>query len=498
VALHAANVVLVFYVLKSATGRTGPSAFVAALFAVHPIHVESVAWVTERKDVLSIFFGLISLAFYVRYAQRRSYASFAVAWVALVCSLLSKPALVTLPFVFLLLDAWPLARFGKERASTLLLEKIPFFLLIPLSSAMTLIAQTSGTMNEIAPAPAALRFANALLAYVAYLGKAFVPLNLGVLYPFQIEVNPVSVGATAALLLAITVIAWAVRRRFPFLLIGWLWFVGTLVPMIGVVKVGRQQMADRYAYFPFIGLYIAVVWLAASLIVSRRLRVSLAVAALAVYGALGFLQVGYWRDGLTLAQHTCAVTKGNWFCQYLLGIELDAVGRTGEGIEALREGVRLAPHEPESYIRLGDMLVRNGHNSEAAHAYRGALALQEDSVDALSGLGWTDLQEKKYPDAKREFARALEVDPSLANLHFSMAYVCRLMGEYEESNRYCQSCLALEPDRRACLRLMADDLDSLGRTDEAAQIRRSLPARSQTGPSGADESLRPPEASAPH
>jgi tetratricopeptide (TPR) repeat protein len=257
-------------------------------------------------------------------------------------------------------------------------------------------------------------------------------------------------------------------------------------------------MADRYAYFPFIGLYIALVWLATSLIASRRLKVSLAVASIAIYGVLGFLQVGYWRDGLTLAEHTCAVTRDNWFCHYLLGIELDAVGRTGEGIEELREGVRLAPDEPESYIRLGDMLVRNGRNSEAAHAYRRALALRDDSVDALSGLGWTDLQEKKYSDAKREFARALEVDPSLANLHFSMAYVCRLMGEYEESNRYCQSCLALEPDRTACLRLMADDLDSLGRTDEAARIRRSLPARSPTGAPGKDESSRPPDASASH
>jgi hypothetical protein len=493
VLLHTANVLLLFHFLSSASKQRWPSAVVAAVFAAHPIHVESVAWVTERKDVLSMFFGLLSLLFYVRYAQHRKYTALLAALVGLSASLMSKQALVTLPFVFLLLDFWPLARLGKERTASLLWEKLPFFVLIPLSCAITLAAQTSRTSNEIAPAPWALRIANALIAYVSYLGKAIFPFFLGILYPFQADVDLVSVGAAAAILLGITVAALRLRRRFPFVAVGWLWFLGTLVPMIGVVKVGRQQMADRYAYFPFIGLYIAVVWTAATLIASRRLKLSLTAVALAFYAVLGFVQVSYWQDGLTLAEHTCAVTRDNWFCHYLIGMELTAVGRADDAIAALREGVRVDPHEPEIYIGLGDLLIRMGRNAEAARAYRSALANREDSIDARTGLAWTYVQEKKYADAKRELARALEVDPRLANLHFSMAYVCRLMGDYQESNQYCQSGLACDPDKTACLRLMADNLDSLGRNAEAEQIRKSLPAQPQPAgaPSGANPSWPP-------
>jgi Flp pilus assembly protein TadD len=446
------------------------------LFAVHPIHAESVAWVTERKDVLSMFFGLLSLLFYVRYAQHRKYTALLLSLVGFAASLLSKQTFVTLPFVFLLLDFWPLARFGRERITWLILEKVPFFVLIPVIGAITIAAQTSRTANEIAPAPLALRVANALDAYLSYLGKAVFPFYLGVLYPFQMEINLVSVGAAAAVLVGITYVVVRSWRRFPFLVVGWFWFLGTMVPMIGVVKVGRQQMADRYAYLPFIGLYIAVVWSAATLIASRRLKLSIAAVVLAFYAAMGFVQVGYWHDGLTLARHTCAVTKDNWFCHYLLGLELNGAGHVNDAIAELREGIRVDPHEPEIYIRLGDLLIRMGRDDEAARAYQSALTNREDSIDARTGLGWTYLQKKKFADAKREFARALEVDPGLANLHFYMAYDCRLMGDYEESNQSCETALKLDPDMTACRRLMADNFDSLGRTAEAAEIRKSLPS----------------------
>jgi protein O-mannosyl-transferase len=473
--LHVANVLLLFHFLNVATRQRGPSAMVAALFAVHPIHAESVAWVTERKDVLSMFFGLLSLLFYARYARNRKYTTLLFSWTALVASLLSKQTFVTLPFVFLLLDFWPLARVGKERIASLVLEKVPFFLVIPAIIAVTISAQTARTANEIAPAPLALRLANSLDAYLSYLGKGIFPFFLGLLYPFQTNIDLVSVAVAAVVLAGISYAAFRSRHKYPFLVVGWLWFLGTMVPMIGVVKVGRQQMADRYAYLPFIGLYIAAVWLAAGLITSRRLQLSIAVIVLAFYGTLGFLQVGYWQDGLTLAEHTVAVTKDNWFGRYLLGLELNGVGRQEEAIAELRKGIGVEPHEPEPYIRLGDLLIRIGRVEEAARAYRSALANRQDSIDARTGLGWTYLQQKKFPEAKREFARALEVDPGLANLHFYMAFVCRLAGDYEESNRSCQSALKLDPDMNACRRLMADNLDSLGRTAEAAEIRKSLP-----------------------
>jgi Flp pilus assembly protein TadD len=477
--LHAANVLLLFHFLSRATGDRGSSAFVAALFAVHPIHAESVAWVTERKDVLSMFFGLLSLLFYVRYVHQRKSTALLAALGALIASLLSKQTFVTLPFVFLLLDFWPLKRFGTERPASLIIEKLPFFLLTPVICAITFAAQTGRMSAEFYRAPISMRVANALVAYVSYIGKAILPFYLGVFYPFQTKIGFAQVAAALVLLVGITFVVVSSRRKFPFLLVGWLWYLGTLVPMIGVVKVGRQQMADRYAYLPFIGLYIAVAWTVATLVASRRLKLSLAAVTLAFYAAMGFVQVGYWQDGLTLMQHTCAVTRENWFCHSLLAFELSALGRDEEALEELRAGVRVDPQEPEIYIRLGDKFVRAGRLDEAAREYRSALEIRDESIDAHAGLGWTYLGQQKFAAAKREFARALETDPGVANVHFYMAYVCRLMGDYEESNRYCESGLEQNRDMTVCRRLMADNLDSLGRTAEADEIRNALPARSQ-------------------
>jgi tetratricopeptide (TPR) repeat protein len=474
--LHTTNVLLLFHFLNRATGQRWPSAFVAALFAVHPIHAESIAWVTERKDVLSMFFGLLSLNFYVRYAQTGRYAAWGAAFCSLMASLLAKQTFVTLPFVFLLLDFWPLARFNRERWGSLIREKLPFFALVPAICTITLIVQKGRAAYESDSAAMSLRLANALLAYVSYLGKAICPLFLGAFYPFRNDPSLISVGGALALLVSATFVAISLRRKYPFLLVGWLWFLGTMVPMIGVVKVGRQQMADRYAYLPFLGLYIALSWTVMSLVSSRRLKLSMAAVALTFYAVLGFIQVSYWQDGLALARHTCAVTQDNWFGHFLVGYELNAAGRPEDAIEELRESVRIAPDQSECYTRLGRLLFDRGRITEAAHAYRCALGIQEGNIDARTGLGWTFVTEKKYADAKREFARAVEADPGLAKVRYYLAYVCRLMGDYNESIRDCQIALTLDPDATACHRLMADNLDSLGRAAEAAEIRRALPA----------------------
>jgi protein O-mannosyl-transferase len=498
--LHTANVLLLFHFLNRATGHRWPSAFVAALFAVHPVHAESVAWVTERKDVLSMLFGLLSLNFYVRYAQTGTYAAWWAAFCSLLASLLAKQTFVTLPFIFLLLDFWPLARLNWERWRPLIWEKLPFFALVPAICTVTLTVQKGHAAYESESAALVLRLANALLAYASYLGKAFCPVFLGAFYPFRNNPSLLSVGGALALLVSATFVAASLRRKYPFLLVGWLWFLGTLVPMIGIVKVGRQQMADRYAYLPFIGLYIAFAWAVMSLVSSRWLKFSMAAVALTFYAVLGFIQVSYWQDGLALARHTCAVTQDNWFAHFLLGYELNAAGRPEDAIEELRESVRMAPDQSECYTRLGKLLFDRGRITEAAHAYRCALAIQEGNIDARAGLGWTCVAEKRYADAKKEFARAVEVDPGLANVRFYLAYVCRLMGDYDESLRDCQSTLALDPDMMACQRLMADNLDSLGRAAEAAEIRRSLPAEAEqpAAPSGRDPAWRPRVLSAIH
>ena len=246
---------LVFAVFRKATGQELLSGFVAALFAIHPVHAESVAWVSERKDVLSMFFGLLTLWAFVNYAQRGRLSSFVFALAFYTLSLMSKQTLVTLPFVLLLLDAWPLKRFNRRA----ILEKIPFLVVSAVFCVVAVLAQASGlSVRSLEAAPLAIRVANAAIAYVSYLQKAIVPWNLGVYYPFSTDLSLPLVAFSLALLVALTVLAFDFRRRYPYLAVGWFWFLGTLVPMIGLVQVGLQQMADRYAYFPFLGLYLAL------------------------------------------------------------------------------------------------------------------------------------------------------------------------------------------------------------------------------------------------
>jgi hypothetical protein len=319
--MHMTNVLLAFVFFTWATGKTLRSAFIAGLFAVHPLHVESVAWITERKDVLSILFGLLSLCAYVRYSRRRRNSWLVIAFVLFVASLASKQTLVTLPFVYLLLDFWPLGRFtggplpAREETrptdrrvglARLLVEKIPFLIASLVFSAVALMAQSRGrSVRTLVEMPFSNRLCNAILASGLYLKKAVWPSGLAFFYPHPGPTLSLTAVALAfAILVVITVFAIVRVRRWPFLLVGWLWFLGTLVPMIGLVQVGLQQMADRYAYFPYLGLYLVLAWLAPAIATStvarRRLLPTIASGLVAVYAATAFVRVGDWRDGLTL------------------------------------------------------------------------------------------------------------------------------------------------------------------------------------------------------
>src|SRR5579883_3235845 len=263
VLLHAANAVLLFFALRSLTGAVGRSAVVAAFFAVHPLHVESVAWVAERKDVLSTLFGMLALVAYTRYARSGSLSRYLLVVAFLALSLLAKPMLVTLPFLFLLLDYWPLRRWpAQASARRLLLEKVPLLVLVLFSCVMTLIAQhRGGAVNSLKLTPLSERLANSSLAYVQYLGQTIAPLNLAVFYPFPHGRVSFPLALAAGLLLAcLTWLAWRERKSRPYFLVGWLWYLGTMVPVIGVVQVGGQAHADRYTYFPLIGIFLLVVW----------------------------------------------------------------------------------------------------------------------------------------------------------------------------------------------------------------------------------------------
>jgi protein O-mannosyl-transferase len=465
VLLHLANVLLLFHLFRRSTGRLWPSALVAALFAVQPIHAESVVWITERKDVLSLFFGLLAMNVYVSYARQRRVPTYLIALACFVCSLLAKQTLVTLPFVLLLLDYWPLGRFGSRPFWSLVFEKVPYFVISAVLCYVTLLAQREGfaALPLQQGAPFYLRVSNALVVYVLYIVKASFPFYLGLLYPFPTDISLLTVAAATVVLVAVTIFAVGKRSEFPYVLVGWLWYLGALVPMIGLVKVGRQQMADRYAYFPFIGLYLAIAWLVPVLVRSRTWRTSLATFALVFYTVTGFVQVSYWREGLTLMRHTCAVVRDDWSLHLGLSEELAATGRIEQALDELRQGVQVSPQNPEAHWRLGHALLRNRRYEEAERAYRQALALDKNNIAALNGLGETLAITGRLTAAKREFARALELEKGVHVTYVNLAYVCQRMGDYDESNQYCAIALELDNDLLECRRIMQINNQLLGR-----------------------------------
>ena len=329
--LHALNGALLYAVLARMTRKPIPSLLAAALFAVHPMHVESVAWISERKDVLCVFFGLCTLLTYARYAERPRVSSGLLVAACFALSLLAKPMLVTLPFCLLLLDVWPLARSARERWRRLVLEKTPLFALSAGSCALTWLAQSSGgAVRTGAAYPLSARVASALGAYAAYLEKTFVPIHLSALYPRPVHGPDWSAAAGSAVLLAlISAIAWRERRRAPWLAVGWAWFVGTLVPVIGLVPIGEHSMADRYAYWPHIGLFVAIAFSLDALFASRPRGVRLAAGAacamgVALLAVLASAQTQVWRDSETLWTHALAVTRDNYVAHANLGRVLQA------------------------------------------------------------------------------------------------------------------------------------------------------------------------------
>ncbi len=425
--LHTANVLLLFHVLRKATGQEFLSAFVAALFAVHPIHAESVAWVTERKDVLSVLFGLLSLSAYVNYAQRERIQQLLLSLVFFTCSLMSKQTLVTMPFVLLLLDDWPLHRLSLRS----MVEKIPFFVISAVFCVVAILAQSNGlTVRSLDVIPLPLRIANAAIAYTSYLQKAILPWNLGVYYPYSTDISLIRVSAAIAFLVLLTAAAMAYRRRYPFFAIGWFWFLGTLAPMIGLVQVGTQQMADRYAYFSFIGLYVAI----AGFVTSRRV----AFAAVGVYAVLGFVQAGFWQDTMTLVNHTARVTDDNSFVHFALGDGLMAQGRLEEGLDQYRQAVVVAPWDPGPHCKFGEALFRFDQPDDARREFEIALALDGNMAAAHRGLGWFYLAKKETAAAKHAFQRALEADPGDQDNYFNLALLYRNMGDLQASIEHCQ------------------------------------------------------------
>ncbi len=428
---HAVNAALLFALLWRLTKRLWPALIVAALFAWHPLRVESVAWVAERKDVLSVFFGLLTLLAYGRYTAEskvqspRSKVFYALSLVFFALALMSKPMMVTLPFVMLLLDLWPLnrftiydLRFTSGPLMRVLLEKLPFFLLTLGSCVLTYLAQRGESVVSFEHVPLGLRLENALMAYAGYLAKTFYPVHLAVIYPLRSAIPWSEVAAAGIVLLSITAAVWWTRKNHAYLFVGWLWFLGTLVPVIGLVQVGGQAMADRYTYLPQIGLLIAVVFGVAELAARWRLQtLPLGLAAAIVLAGCVWgttAQLAYWHDSVALFQHAIAVARDSSIARINLGVALERVGRPADALAQYERALVLSPGRAQVHNNLGTLLDQMGRTNEAQAHYREALRLKPDAPvthlnfgTLLVKLGRMDEGIKEYSEA----ARLLPGDP---------------------------------------------------------------------------------------
>jgi len=451
--LHTAAVILLFLALWRLAGNLWASVFVAALFAIHPLRVESVAWVAERKDVLSGVFFMLTLLAYARYARsdRFSLGRYMAALVLFALGLMCKPTLVTVPFVLLLLDYWPLSRLHGQWSvvRSLVTEKIPFFVLSAASCVTTILAQKEAfTPARVLTFPE--RFVNAVVAYVEYLGQMVYPANLAVLYPYS-KGGPSTAEVMLALffLVIVSVIFFLWRKTYPFALIGWLWFLGMLVPMIGIVQVGSQPMADRYTYLPQIGLYIVVTWGASELFKNwRHKREVIPVVALLLIGAFitrSYFQTAYWRDSETLWRHTVDVTHDNYIAQNNLAGSLLERGQLNEAIVHYREALAIKPDVAEVQSNLGNALVREGSVEEATVHLQKALQINPVYAEAYNYMGNALIKKGQAAEAIGYYQKAVEFNTSYADAQNNLGAAFLRNGQVEQAIAHYKEAVAIKP-----------------------------------------------------
>jgi tetratricopeptide (TPR) repeat protein len=426
--LHIANVLLLFIVLRWMTGRSWLSAFVAALFAVHPLHVESVAWVAERKDVLSTLFWLLTMLAYIGYSRKPHVWRYALVVLAYALGLMCKPMLVSLPLVLLLLDYWPLDRANLRWR--LVWEKAPLLAMSVFACVITFVAQRSGgAVVGVGDLPLVYRVENAAISYVAYVVKMVWPAGLAALYPLEAKLPIWQVVGSIFVLAAATILALRNSRRRPYLAVGWLWYLITLVPVIGLMQVGRQAMADRYSYIPLTGLFIAVAWGASDLLKrlggksGRPLAVGLAVGLIAALMVRSYIQVGYWRDSYTLFTHAIRVTGPNAEAHHNLGGALLEMGETNEALVQYRESLRIDPDNPDLLYGLAFILYRRGSPAdldEAIELFYALIRIKPGRAAVHNDLGTALAKRGRLDAAISQFDQALRLNPESAEARLNL------------------------------------------------------------------------------
>ena len=484
---HTLNALLLFGLLHAMTGALGRSAFVAALFAAHPLHVESVAWISERKDVLSTLFGLLALWTYFQYTRRPRRTSYLTVLLFFALSLMAKPMLVTLPFVMLLMDYWPMRRValpgdvGSESGTTLphqryvdmelVREKLPMFAIALISGAITFVTQQSaGAVSTLTRVPLDLRAANALTSYAAYIGKMLWPVSLSAFYPLFHLTPGVVLGSGVVLAVASFLVIWGARRH-PYLPVGWLWYLGTLAPVIGLVQVGSQSMADRYTYFPLIGLFIILAWGIADLLARWPHREILLPAGAAILilvcASVARTQVLSWSDTSTLWTHALEVNADNDVAHYLLGDWLTKQGRVQEAMTHYTEALRLKPENAEAHDSMGFALASKGKFSEAIAQYSEALRLKPAFAAAHCNLGLAMANVGRTEEGIAEISEALRINPDFVEARNNLGIVLVKQGKTGEAIAQFSEVLRLKPTNAEAHNNLGILLANQGRLGEA-------------------------------
>ena len=475
--LHILSTLLLFAVLNSMTGAIWPSAFVAAMFALHPLHVESVAWIAERKDVLSGFFWMLTIAAYVRYVKHPSLLRYLGVFLSLCLGLMAKPMLVSLPFVLLLLDYWPLGRFELQRqaASTgssawrLFVEKIPLIVLVIISSVVTyLVQQRGGAMWDVEAFPMGIRLANVPVSYIGYLGKMIYPVRLAVLYPHPGHSLVMRQAVTSLLVLIfITAVVIYLSRRSAYLLVGWLWYLGTLVPVIGLVQVGSQAMADRYTYLPLTGIFIMAAWTVARLSAKWRYRkIVLGISAgliLIVLLVCTRIQVDRWRNSETLFERTLALTENNSIINNNLGMFWFEKNDSLRAVNYFNQAIEIKPDFAEGYYNLARALQSQENYDEAIKYYQQAIHIKSDYAAAHNNLGTALQLQHRLDEAISQYRRALELKKDYVGAHYNLGMALQITGELDEAIEQYRQTLHLRPKH-------ASALNNLGRTFQSKQM----------------------------
>lgn len=455
--LHIGAVIFLFLFLSKTTKNIWSAAFAAAFFAIHPLRVESVAWASERKDVLSMFFGMLCLYSYAFYAESAKLSKYLLCLILFAFALMSKPIMITMPFLLMLIDYWPLDRWKKamiksdngfDAAARLILEKIPFILLTVFSITETFLGQS---LNKavVESIEINLRITNAIVSYVAYLGKIFWPVNLAAFYPYNFSLPTINCIISSIIIIAITSVAIYYARKLPYLFVGWFWYLGTFIPVIGLVQVGMQSMADRYTYLPSIGIAIILSWVFPSLIERQKNRKTFFLLAGIIFLVFmlvtTYRQCYYWKDSIELWNHALKVTNESYLPYYNLGCALQQNGRNDEAIENFKKALKFRPNNFSIHNNLGISLLYSGDINSAAEEFHKTISLNPNHAGAHNNLAMIFYTQKRFELAHDYFQKAISLQPNYANAHYHLALIFAREKLYDKAFYHYNTAIKINP-----------------------------------------------------